>query len=107
MCLNLKTFVKMVKFLSLAANLGYIPRVQKPGPRPMALAWLWLSKNSGWAKAHPRPKFRPGLAWPGFWTQAGAGTSLWELHEACLGKPRHWENGKWNETQMGMGVIDQ
>src|SRR6267378_3298630 len=71
MCLNLKTFVKMVKLLSLAANLGYIPRVQKPGPRPMALAWLWLSKNSGQAKAHPRPKVRPG-----FWPQARASTSL-------------------------------
>src|SRR6267378_2600861 len=71
MCLNLKTFVKMVKLLSLAANLGYIPRVQKPGPRPTALAWLWLSKNSGRAKAHPRPKVRPG-----FWPQAGASTSL-------------------------------
>ena len=61
----------MVKLLSLAANLGYIPRVQKPGPRPMALAWLWLSKNSGQAKAHPRPKVRPG-----FWPQARASTSL-------------------------------
>src|SRR6267143_414266 len=71
MCLNLKTFVKMVKLLSLAANLGYLPRVQKPGPRPTALAWLWLSKNSGRAKAHPRPKVRPG-----FWPQAGASTSL-------------------------------
>ena len=71
MCLNLKTFVKMVKLLSLAANLGYIPRVQKLGPRPTALAWLWLSKNSGQAKAHPRPKVRPG-----FWPQARASTSL-------------------------------
>ena len=34
--------------------------VQKPGPRPPALAWLWLSYSPGQAKAH----LRPGLAWP-------------------------------------------
>jgi len=76
MYLNVKTFVKMVKNLSLAAISSHICRVQKPGLRPTALAWLWLSKNLGQAKAHPRPKVRPSLAWPGFWPQAGAGTSL-------------------------------
>ena len=55
---------------------SHISRVQKPGPRPTALAWLWLYKNSGQAKAHSRPKVRPSLAWPGFWPQAGASTSL-------------------------------
>jgi len=56
MCLNLKTFVKMVKLLSLAANLGYIPRVQKPGPRPMALAFQKLRPGQS-------PSQAKGQAW--------------------------------------------
>src|ERR1700761_5123132 len=54
----------MVNFLSLTATLSQISWVQKPGPRPLALAWLWLSHTPGQAKAHLRPKVRPGLAWP-------------------------------------------
>ena len=55
----------MVNFLSLTATLSQILWIQKPGPRPPALAWLWLSPS--------------GPAWPGFWPQAGAGTSLVQL----------------------------
>ena len=62
MCLNLKAFAKMVNFLSLTAVLSQISWVQKLGPRPPALAWLWLSHSPGQAKAHLRPKVRPGLA---------------------------------------------
>ena len=76
MCFNVKIFIKI---LALTANLSHIPRVQKPGLRPTALAFLY-----------PRPGQKPaqaksqawlglaffGLAWPGFWLLAGAGTSL-------------------------------
>ena len=61
----------MLKFLSLTENLSHIPRVQKPGLRPMALAF-----------PYPRPGQKPaqakgqGPAWPSFWPQAKAGTSL-------------------------------
>jgi hypothetical protein len=79
MCFNVKIFMKMLKILALTANLSHIPRVQKPGLRPMALAF-----------PYPRPGQKPaqakgwarlglaffGLAWPGFWPQARASTSL-------------------------------
>jgi len=76
--LNVKIFVKMLKILALTANLSHIPRVQKPGLRPTALAFLY-----------PRPGQRLGpaffgLAWPGFWPQAGAGTSLGSHHGHSL-----------------------
>src|SRR6267378_2240505 len=83
MCFNVKTFVKMVKNLSLTATLGHIPRVQKPGPRPTALAWLRLSKTSGQAKAHPRPKVRPGLAWPGLARLLASGRSRHITSRVC------------------------
>ena len=44
---------------------------------------LWLSHTPGWAKSQLRPKGQAwlgpaffGLAWPSFWPQAKAGTSL-------------------------------
>jgi len=77
--LNVKIFVKMLKILALTANLSHIPRVQKLGLRPTALAFLYprpgqkLAQAKGWARLGPAFF---GLAWPGFWPQAGAGTSL-------------------------------
>jgi len=77
--LNVKIFVKMLKILALTANLSHIPRVQKPGLRPRALAFLYPrpgqkpAQAKGWARLGPAFF---GLAWPGFWPQAGAGTSL-------------------------------
>jgi hypothetical protein len=67
------------KILALTANLGHISRVQKPGLRPTALAFLYPrpgqkpAQAKGWAWLGPAFF---GLAWPGFWPQAGAGTSL-------------------------------
>jgi hypothetical protein len=58
---NVKTFTKMLKVLFLEEKLSYIPRVQKPGLRPTALAF-----------PYPRPGQKPaqakgqGPAWPGF-----------------------------------------
>ena len=81
MCFNVKIFVKMLKILALTANLGHISRVQKPGLRPTALAFLYPrpgqkpAQAKGWARLGPASF---GLAWPGFWPQAGAGTSLLE-----------------------------
>ena len=53
--------------------------LQKPGPKPGALAF----KNYRPGQKPPQAKHRAwlgpaffGLAWPGFWPQAGAGTSL-------------------------------
>jgi len=51
----------MLKSLPLTESLSHIPRVQKPGPRPTALAF-----------PYPRPGHKPaqakgqGPAWPGF-----------------------------------------
>ena len=79
MCFNVKIFMKMLKILALTANLGHISRVQKPGLRPTALAFLYPrlgqkpAQAKGWARLGPAFF---GLAWPGFWPQAGAGTSL-------------------------------
>ena len=69
-CKNLRE--KMLKILALTANLSHIPRAQKPGLRPTALAFLYLrpGQKSG-------PAFF-GLAWPGFCLLAEAGTSLIE-----------------------------
>ena len=69
----------MLKILALTANLSHISRVQKPGHRPTALAFLYPkpgqkpAQAKGWARLGPAFF---GLAWPGFWPQAGAGTSL-------------------------------
>jgi hypothetical protein len=71
MCFNVKIFVKLLKILALTANLSHISRVQKPGLRPMALAFLY---------PRPGPAFF-GLAWPSFWPQARAGTSLTHSHQ--------------------------
>ena len=85
MCFNVKIFVKMLKILALTANLGHISRVQKPGLRPTALAFLYprpgqkLAQAKGWARLGPAFF---GLAWPGFWPQAGAGTSLIKFEAA-------------------------
>jgi hypothetical protein len=100
MCFNVKNFMKMLKFCLSQQILSHIPRVQKLGPRPMALAFPYprlgqkLAQAKGWAWLGPALF---GLAWPGFWPQAGASTSLkvipWfsHLHEIfctfVLGKP--------------------
>ena len=79
MCFNVKIFVKMPKILALTANLSHIPRVQKPGLRPTALAFPYPRPGQKPAQAKGRARLGPaffGLAWPGFWPQAGAGTSL-------------------------------
>ena len=69
----MKFIVKMVKKLFLAADLGHISRVQSRGPGRR----LWLSNIPGQAKGQARLGLAFfGLAWPGFWPQAGAGTSL-------------------------------
>ena len=77
--LTWKPFKKNSKMWSLTVNLCQICKVQKPGPRPTALAWLWLSKTQARPKPIPGQRSGPawlGPAWPGFWPQAGAGTSL-------------------------------
>ena len=91
---NVKTFVKMLKILSFTENLSYIPSVQKPGLRPMALAFpnprpgQKPAQAKGWAQLGPAFF---GLAWPGFWPQAKAGTSLsWML--LWVPKNTHWVN---------------
>ena len=69
----------MLKILALTANLSHIPRVQKPGLRPTALAFLYprLGQKLAQAKSQARLGLAFfGLAWPGFWLQAGASTSL-------------------------------
>ena len=75
----MKIFVKMLKNLFLTGNLSHIPRVQKPGPRPMALAFLYPRPGQKPAQAKGQARLGPaffGLAWPGFWPQAKASTSL-------------------------------
>jgi len=74
--LNVSQCENLHKNLSLTATfLGY--KSQGPGQ------WLWL--GFGFLKTQAGPKPIPGqrsgpawlgLAWPGFWPQAGAGTSL-------------------------------
>ena len=69
----------MLKILALTANLSHIPRVQKLGLRPMALAFLYPRPGQKPAQAKSQAWLGPaffGLAWPGFWLQAGASTSL-------------------------------
>jgi hypothetical protein len=69
MCFNVKIFLKMLKILALTANLSHIPRVQKPGLRPTALAFLYPRLGQKPAQAKGRAQLGPdffGLAWPGF-----------------------------------------
>ena len=69
----------MLKILALTANLSHIPRVQKPGLRPMALAFLYPRPGQKLAQAKSQAQLGLaffGLAWPGFWLLAGASTSL-------------------------------
>ena len=69
----------MLKILFLTANLSHIPMVQKPGPRPTALAFPYPRPGQKPAQAKGQARLGPaffGLAWPGFWPQAKAGTSL-------------------------------
>ena len=67
---------------------------QKPGPRPRARAFR--NHEPGQKPLRPTlwarlgPAFF-GLAWPGFWLQAGAGTSLVGGHKNQ--SPNHSENG--------------
>ena len=75
MCLNPKTFVKMVNFLSLTAVLSQISWVQKPGPRPRLLLGFGFLIPQARSKPISGPAWL-GPAWPGFWPQAGASTSL-------------------------------
>ena len=68
--------MKMLKILALTANSSHIPRVQKPGLRPTALAFLYPRLGQKPAQAKSQAWLFFGLAWPGFWLQAGASTSL-------------------------------
>ena len=73
----------MLKILALTANLSHIPRVQKLGLRPMALAFLYPRPCQKLAQAKSQAWLGPaffGLAWPSFWLQAGASTSLVHIH---------------------------
>jgi hypothetical protein len=87
---NVKTFAKILKFLSLTENLSHIPRVQKPGLRPTALAFPYPRPGQKPAQAKGQGPAWLGLAWPGFWPQAKAGTSLllrvlWLLRVLSIG----------------------
>jgi len=55
--------MKILIFLSFTATLGCIPRVQKPGPRPMALAFSY--PRPGQKLAQAKGQARLGLAWLG------------------------------------------
>ena len=53
--------------------------LRKPGPKPGALAFKNYRPGQKLPQAKHRARLGPaffGLAWPGFWPQAGAGTSL-------------------------------
>jgi hypothetical protein len=53
--------------------------VHKPGPRPTALAFSKSRPGQKPSQAKDQARLGPafiGSAWPGFWLQAGAGTSL-------------------------------
>ena len=63
MCFNVKIFVKMLKILALTANLSHIPRVQKLGLRPTALAFLY--PRLGQKPAQAKSQARLFLAWLG------------------------------------------
>ena len=64
----------MLKIRALAATLSHIPRVQKPGLRPTALAFLY--PRPGQKPAQAKGQAHLGSAFFGFWPQAKAGTSL-------------------------------
>ena len=57
--------------------------LQKPGPKPVALAF----KNRRPGQKPTQAKYKGlaffGPAWPGFWPQAGAGTSLDADYGGC------------------------
>ena len=53
----------MLKILALTANLSHIPRVQKPGLRPTALAFLY--PRPGQKPAQAKSQARLFLAWLG------------------------------------------
>ena len=56
----------MLKILALTANLSHIPRVQKLGLRPMALAFYIPGQAKSWLKPKVRPSLAQlGLAWLG------------------------------------------
>ena len=57
------------------ADLAHISRVQSCWPRPMALAFQYPRLGQKPSQAQLGLAFF-GLAWPSFWPQAGAGTSL-------------------------------
>ena len=76
---NVKTFAKMLKILSLTENSSDVLGVQKLGLRPMALALPYPRPGQKPAQAKRWAWLGPaffGLAWPGFWPQAKASTSL-------------------------------
>lgn len=93
MYLKLNSFANTSKNVSYRCKLRDISKVQKLGPRPWALAF----QNNEPGQKPPSGQ-SSGLAWPGFWPQAKASTSLaammgggdcfWE-RSSCLMKGRH------------------
>jgi len=74
-----KKFHENVKIFISAHELSQISKVQKPGPRPTALAFPKPRPGQKPSQAKSKARLGPaffGLAWPGFRLQAGAGTSL-------------------------------
>src|SRR5258708_7966084 len=76
---NVKTFAKMLKVLFLEEKLSKFLGYKSRGSGQR----LWLFHIPGRAKSQLRPNVRArlgpaffGLAWPGFWPQAKAGTPL-------------------------------
>jgi hypothetical protein len=67
-----QTFVKMLKFCLLQQILSHIPRVQKQGPRPTALAF-----------PYPRPGQKPAQAKGWAWLGLASGLRLEPAHHYC------------------------
>ena len=79
---NKQVSAKRQRQLNMQTTVSHIPRVQKPGLRSTALAFLYPRPGQKPAQAKSQARLGPaffGLAWPGFWLQARAGTSLHKI----------------------------